>query len=64
MNQYRSIEQLALSNVQRITLSGPCTTSCRGEKRSSSLLTNPPECRAITVLGVGLGDGEGVSRRW
>src|SRR5258708_2178482 len=63
MNQYRSIEQLALSKVQRITLSGPCTTSRRGENPAGLVPTKPPECRAITVLGVGLGDGDGASRR-
>src|SRR5258708_11557350 len=63
MNQYRSIEQVAARNVHRIVLSGPGSTSRRGEYRSRSLLTKPPERRAITVTGAGLGDGDGVSSR-
>src|SRR5579859_6202662 len=63
MNQYRSIEQVAARNVQRIVMSGPCRTSRCGEKRSTSELTKPPERSAITVIGVGLGDGDGVLRR-
>src|SRR5262249_25954487 len=49
--------------VHRILLSGPCTSSRAGENRSRSLETNPPERSAITVGGVGLGDGDGVSSR-
>jgi hypothetical protein len=63
MNQHRSIEQVAARNVHRIVPSGPQSTSRRGENRSRSLLTNPPERRAIIVTGVGLGDGDGVSSR-
>jgi hypothetical protein len=63
MNQYRSIEQVAARNVHRIVQSGPWSTSRRGEYRSRSLLTKPPDRSAITVTGVGLGDGDGASRR-
>ena len=62
-NQYRSIEQVAARNVHRIVLSGPWTTSLWGQNRSRSLLTNQPECKAITVTGVGLGEGDGVFSR-
>jgi hypothetical protein len=57
MNQCRSIEQVAARKVHRIVLSGPWTTSRCGGYRSTSLLTNPTERRAITVSGAGLGRG-------
>src|SRR5258708_32696683 len=62
-NQDRLIEQVAPSNVQRMMLSGPCTSSGCGERRSTKVPTKPPERRAVTVAGLGVGDGGGVPRR-
>src|ERR1700691_3965906 len=53
-NQYRAIEQVVVSKVHRIVLSGPWTTRRCGETRSGLASRKPPD-RSAAVPGGGTG---------